>query len=440
LKHIIFCLPGAPTLNNAMSWDDMRTAFAQKGDLRMTVVRGGGSSVVHLRNDILAHEVVGPKKYAKPFGGLDYDFMMWIDSDSVYRPDDFFKLLNLDVDIATGIVPIDLEPGRAAAGNIDLAKGITSYLRLGMIGPEPFEVGWCGFAFLLVRHGVFETLDYPWFDLPFYTVGESIVYPGEDISWCMRVRKLGYKIIAHPGVRVDHEKLLIMQAPDPEPTNDMERFIRRYDHAWRMSEPALKAIGQVLNERKPRKVLEFGPGASSFVILPWCLANGAVYRALDHEGPYAQNHLANLREAGLPTESTLTVPLQGHGWYTAIPDAVSREGPYDLIIVDGPVAGRGCPEAMAAYGALGYPQTAWVFDDVNRQEEMGATGQVQMMRGRPWLQSIIIQDPEYPRQTALLVPEKVIDEQGMDLDTISLKTDAEAVGQSAPRGQPEAIA
>lgn len=213
MKHIVFCLPGAPTLHAAESWDDLRSAFAGRPDLRMSINRGGGSSVLHLRNQLLEVGLSGPKRLAKPFGGQDYDFMMWIDSDSVYRPEDFFRLLELDADIASGVVPIDLEPGRAAAGKIDLGTGTTAYLRLAMLPPEPEEVEWCGFAFLLVKRGVFEALEYPWFDSRCYVVGEQIVHPSEDIRWCLRVREKGFRILLDPRVRIGHEKLMIMEAP-----------------------------------------------------------------------------------------------------------------------------------------------------------------------------------------------------------------------------------
>ncbi len=67
MKHIIFCLPGAPTLHAAMSWDALvREASRPERGLRLEVVRGYNSSVAHCRNNILEEGVTGPRKTAKP--------------------------------------------------------------------------------------------------------------------------------------------------------------------------------------------------------------------------------------------------------------------------------------------------------------------------------------------------------------------------------------
>jgi predicted O-methyltransferase YrrM len=262
------------------------------------------------------------------------------------------------------------------------------------------------------------------------------VDPGEDIRWCLRVREKGFRIVLDPRVRIGHEKLFILEAPPAPPAasaNLLERFIDRYDEAWRLSRPALEAIRDLLEQRKPKKVLEIGPGASSFVTLPWCLANAAVYQALDHQGPYSEKHLANLKEAGLPSDTTFAVPLDQEGaWYSRAPLAIDQEAPYDMVIVDGPITGRACTAALAAYERWGHPKTAWVFDDANREEELKAAMHVagnRMVRR--------IQDPQYPRTTILLIPLKELDARGEAVDTVG-STDAEAVGSTASKGQPEA--
>jgi hypothetical protein len=43
-------------------------------------------------------------KDQKPWSGkLDYDYMLWIDSDIIFKPEDFIKLLQMEVDIASGL-------------------------------------------------------------------------------------------------------------------------------------------------------------------------------------------------------------------------------------------------------------------------------------------------------------------------------------------------
>lgn len=39
-------------------------------------------------------------EYQKPFDGkLDYDYIMWIDSDIIFKPKDLDKLISNDVDV-----------------------------------------------------------------------------------------------------------------------------------------------------------------------------------------------------------------------------------------------------------------------------------------------------------------------------------------------------
>src|SRR5690606_696996 len=138
-------------------------------------------------------------KDAKPFGGREYDWCMWIDSDSVYTPEDVRKLLELDADIATGLAPMDME-GKGALGVFNDFKRV-GYLNIAGVpqGAAPFVVEFCGFAFVLIRRGVFEALDYPWFDVVPFSVDYHIIVPGEDFGWCMKVKSKGFSIVAHPG-------------------------------------------------------------------------------------------------------------------------------------------------------------------------------------------------------------------------------------------------
>jgi predicted O-methyltransferase YrrM len=431
MKHIIFCLPGAPTLHAAMSWDALiREASRPERELRLEVVRGYNSSVAHCRNDMLEEGVIGLRKFAKPFGGRTYDFMMWIDNDSVYTPDDFFRLLETDKDIISGMVPMDAE----GAGAFGLNEGpVTKYVNLHSVSRNEPMRDWhfCGFGFLMVRQGVFETLDFPWFREVPYEEDGRVILPSEDIDWCRRIRANGFKIWADPAVRIGHDKRNVIRIPGPAIDS-----IELYDPAWRMSRPAIEAIKELLEKHKPKKVLELGPGASSFAILPWCLKNGSLYRALDHHGPYWIKHLANLEEAGLPGNTTLSVYLDKESkWYSWIPGFIEEQAPYDLVIVDGPIEGRGCPRAVAAYERWGHPDTLWVFDDTNREEERKTA----MRIAGKGMEIRVIKDPEYARETSILTPVNDIDENVKGVDTIN-DTDAEAVSHPASKGQPDAIA
>ena len=61
------------------------------------------SSMVNFARCKVAGADVMRGAYQKPFGGkLFYDYMMWIDSDIVFTSKDFFKLVDMKKDIASG--------------------------------------------------------------------------------------------------------------------------------------------------------------------------------------------------------------------------------------------------------------------------------------------------------------------------------------------------
>ena len=148
---------------------------------------------------------------SKPLSGnVTYDKIIWIDSDITWTPEDFIKLYESDKDIVTGayLFPtgeVAAYPESMKTGfKIDEIKDKT----------ELIPLAGCGFGFIAVKSGVFESLSRPWFQSTFGTVkgddGEDYTFPviGEDISWCMRVKEKGYEIWLDPTVQVTHNKMM----------------------------------------------------------------------------------------------------------------------------------------------------------------------------------------------------------------------------------------
>jgi hypothetical protein len=57
------------------------------------------------------------------------------------------------------------------------------------------HVTFCGGGFLLVQRHVFGALTYPWFHHTIHTNGESSYSVGEDIQFCVKLRKAGIPIL-----------------------------------------------------------------------------------------------------------------------------------------------------------------------------------------------------------------------------------------------------
>jgi hypothetical protein len=77
---------------------------------------------------------------------------------------------------------------------------------------KPFTVDYTGFGWVLIKKGVFENLEYPWF-APKMQVFESGAVQdmcGEDVSFCLDAKEAGFEIWCDPRIRVGHEKTRVI--------------------------------------------------------------------------------------------------------------------------------------------------------------------------------------------------------------------------------------
>jgi hypothetical protein len=152
----------------------------------------------------------------RPFKGqVTYDKILWIDSDIAFEPDDAIKLIESDKDVISGAYLL-------ASGEV------TAYSKLPGQGflfnevkemKEQVKIAGCGFGFVAVKSGVFESLTRPWFQSAMITNDEGFTFPmtGEDLSWCKRVTDNGYEIWFDPTVRVTHHKTMKLTWEGPMP-------------------------------------------------------------------------------------------------------------------------------------------------------------------------------------------------------------------------------
>jgi hypothetical protein len=143
----------------------------------------------------------------RPFkGALTYDTILWIDSDIAFNPDDAMKLIKSDKSIISGAYL--LASGEVVAYPKMFGQAYTIDQVKEMI--EPVQIEGCGFGFLAVKSGIFESLSRPWFQSTMGTTDDGFTFPimGEDLSWCQRVRNLGHEIWFDPAIKVTHHKMM----------------------------------------------------------------------------------------------------------------------------------------------------------------------------------------------------------------------------------------
>ena len=77
---------------------------------------------------------------------------------------------------------------------------------------KPFTVDYTGFGWVLIKKGVFEEMEYPWF-APKMQVFESGAVQdmcGEDVSFCLDAKEMGIETWCDPRIRVGHEKTRVI--------------------------------------------------------------------------------------------------------------------------------------------------------------------------------------------------------------------------------------
>jgi len=220
MTKIIFCLPGREFSNNFLvSWTDLILQLPEHG------ISWGLSQKYHVNryfvcNACLGGDTLGGKNQ-KPFqGNVDYDYIMWIDSDQVFRPEHFFKLLKRaqyeKVDILSGLYLMQGGDVFATVKNWDkefFAKnGYFEFLKPKDIEGKKdiFPVSYTGFGWLLVKKGVFESLDYPWVQPTWFEMGDIREMTTTDCGFMHRAADKGFKTYIDPTIIVGHEKSMIL--------------------------------------------------------------------------------------------------------------------------------------------------------------------------------------------------------------------------------------
>ena len=176
------------------------------------------SSVVHFaRAKCLGGDVLkGPDQ--KPFqGAVDYDVMMWIDSDIVFKPDDFFALLESPHDVTAGMYMMEDLQHFATVKEWDedfFAKnGTFKFMKpedLVGLDSSYLPVAYTGMGWMMIRKGVVETIKYPWFYSELQTVGPLVDMNSEDVSFCRALQAAGHTIHVDTKIRVGHQKLMLI--------------------------------------------------------------------------------------------------------------------------------------------------------------------------------------------------------------------------------------
>jgi len=217
---IIFCLPGREFSGKFLqSWTELIYACLSNG-IQPIMSQHYSPLLYYVRNMCLGGDNIQGIEQ-KPFQGkVDYDYMMWIDSDMVFTPDQFFKLLDADKDIVSGVYKMHNNYHYATVEKWDhdhfIKHGSYEFLNEESIKQKKdlFPVAYTGFGWMLIKKGVFESLEYPWFQptwKEYERDGKTIrEFTMEDVAFCDMIKDKGFDIWVDPKIIVGHEKMMVL--------------------------------------------------------------------------------------------------------------------------------------------------------------------------------------------------------------------------------------
>lgn len=220
--RIVFCLPGRDYSREFLiSWSGLLSECIARGVT--PVMSQQYSSVVHFARSKCLGADVTKGANQKPFQGkMPYDYIMWIDSDVVFSPSEFFKLLESPYEVTCGLYMMEDRKSFAAVKTWDSeffqANGSFQFLDQAALDAEPeryMQVAYAGMGWMLIKAGVMENLKYPWFNydlqkIPTKDGGLMVDMCSEDVALCRNLAEAGVRVHVDKTCRVGHQKAFVI--------------------------------------------------------------------------------------------------------------------------------------------------------------------------------------------------------------------------------------
>lgn len=260
-KNIVFCLPGRSCSYTFLkSFVQLSFDLVQNG-MSIQISQDYSSMVNFARCKVLGANVLRGKWQLPWDGKLQYDYQLWIDNDIVFNTEKFWQLCAMALDVSNVtegnseyVNLSDEELNSASNDDIEVRREKVRRLNLtgnpivsgwyatedghttscahwleeeefrkngGVMNHEtvesitkrskPFTVDYIGGGWMLIKKGVFENLEYPWWGPKLQVFPNGIQdFCGEDVSFCLDAKDIGFDIIVDPRIRVGHEKQRVL--------------------------------------------------------------------------------------------------------------------------------------------------------------------------------------------------------------------------------------
>lgn len=211
MYKIMICYPGTSFSSKYVSSITNLLNYLDNNNISYNICNTFTRNIYETRNRLLMGD---PSKgeSQKPFDGQEYTHILWIDDDITFSCNDFIKLLEADKDFISGLYLMANNTNYAVVEKWDekffSVNGYFEFLSKEDLNKkkEIFKVSYTGFGFVLIKKGVFESINYPWFDPAFLQIKQCTDFSMEDVSFCLKCKDKGIPIYIHPEVVLPHHK------------------------------------------------------------------------------------------------------------------------------------------------------------------------------------------------------------------------------------------
>ena len=216
---IVLCVPGNTFSREVMMdiikfLDDAKTAQWQ-----VIVSMDYDPNVYYVRNKLLGGDVGrGPNQ--KPYNGeIDYDYVVWIDSDIRFNFKMIERLASHEKDAICGLYRMSDLKHFTVVRHMDdeYFKENKTYQFLNVEDVEKMhktqkvdllKIDYTGMGIFLVSRTAIKKMEYPWFQPVWKDIDDMRDFTSQDVGFCIKLRETGTAIYCDPGVVPGHMKLV----------------------------------------------------------------------------------------------------------------------------------------------------------------------------------------------------------------------------------------
>ena len=139
---------------------------------------------------------------------MEADYILWLDSDMVFKPDTLERMIkvldeNPEIDVLSGLYFRRGAPFTPVLfSKLEIGEdGLLVFEDQTEIPDERFEIAGCGFGCVLMRTDLLIDIAAKEGGGVWFT---PLANAGEDCAFCIRARREGYKIVCDPSIALGH--------------------------------------------------------------------------------------------------------------------------------------------------------------------------------------------------------------------------------------------